>query len=91
MMLNPPCSKCGGPTQGGICPRCAQAAGGAPNGQPGSPGVVAKRVFTVESSVRMSPQEAYRELNAAYNPQGFGVSQMTPQTNGLIRVELTEF
>jgi hypothetical protein len=83
-IMNPPCSKCGGPTQGGVCARCAQAAGGAE-----VPGTLARvKPLVIHSSVKMSPIEAHRELTAAYASQGYKVHQLQPQDDGTIIAEL---
>ena len=97
--LNAPCSKCGGPTQGGVCARCTQAAGGAPTGQPGFggntgvPGMTASvdPRFVIHSSVKMTPLEAHVELSTQYNPQGWKVAQLVPQADGTIVAELKRF
>jgi hypothetical protein len=92
VVMNPPCSKCGGPTQGGVCPTCTGHGAQVPNQQgtqiPGTPRAMA-HTFHIASSVQMTPLQAHTELTAEFAPKGYKVTQLVPQDDGTYVAELT--
>lgn len=80
---SPPCSKCGGPTVGGVCPACTSAAGAVQAAVSDPNGVVGKkRTLTAKVDQPMAEVEAFRQASAAFGPYGYSVKQLVPQADG---------